>query len=1038
MAEFSINNPNGYLAGPLGSFRVYGADGRLKAIGAGGGGGATWGTITGDILNQTDLINYIASQTGSGFVPETRTLTINGVTYDLSADRTWTLPTGGTVTDVTGTGTVSGLTLTGTGTTSVTLTLGGSLVLVASDITTALGYTPYSDTNPAGFINQTTADGLYYPLSSNPSNYVTSSSLTTILSNYLTTSAAASTYLTITNAATTYQPIFTTQNGLTYGAGVLELGGTLLVDTNIDGASGVYQLNFTDLHSSTNTARESFSFETQDGGNTAQLVLNSQNSKSRFYQVHAATGDESSIELLGTELRVKTPDYTTATNGDVLTLLDNTTGAAEWQTPTGGGGGILHGTASGTDTYTVTITGATAYADGDAYLIRFTNGNTTSATLDINGFGAVDLYRNNDGALIGGDIVDGGEMLCIYNSTTNRFQVIGTAPNTLLGYVTNGESITITKGQAVYAFSGTGDRMVVKLANNTGDATSAQTVGLVLSTSIGANQKGLIMLQGLLDGLNILPDTTWDDGDPVYLGATAGSITKTKPYAPNHLVYLGVVTTASNGNSGRMYVKVQNGYELDELHNVQAQSPTVNDVLYFFGGTPGQWKTASLSTILGYTPQAQLNGTGFVTASGTTISYDNTAYAPLASPAFTGTPTAPTAATGTNTTQIATTAFVQSAAILSANQISIFGDGSNGAGTITGAISLTEDTYYTDLTISGAGAIDLAGYRLFVNGTLDLSNAGSNAISNNGYVGASSTGAIGASNGSAGTFGRGGYGVTTSGYYSGGSGGNVLYRGGNGGTGASANTNNAVAGSQTAQAASPVTGGAGGSGGEGGDSTIGTGAVGGAGQAIAAGTFVVRTFVPNLAFLSRTTQNTTGTIATSQAVGGRHGGGGGGGGSSAVASGGGGGAGGGGGGNTIVYARNIIVGAGTASDAIASRGGNGGSGFSVTFNNTAGSGGAGAGGGGYVYLVYGTITGGSFTFVSANGGTGGNGGNGLGTGTGGQGGQGGSGGRITAICLGNNTITQVNGTGNSGAIPAIPTTTAGSAGGAGGTCTFSS
>jgi hypothetical protein len=139
---------------------------------------------------------------------------------------------------------------------------------------------------------------------------------------------------------------------------------------------------------------------------------------------------------------------------------------------------------------------------------------------------------------------------------------------------------------------------------------------LVLSTSIAANQKGLIMMQGLLDGLNILPDTTWDDGDPVYLGPTAGSITKTKPYAPNHLVYLGVVTTASNGNAGRMYVKVQNGYELDELHNVQAQSPTVNDVLYFFGGSPGQWKTASLSTILGYTPVPDsrtltINGTSY-------------------------------------------------------------------------------------------------------------------------------------------------------------------------------------------------------------------------------------------------------------------------------------------------------------------------------------------------------------------------------------------------------------------------------------------
>lgn len=39
----------------------------------------------------------------------------------------------------------------------------------------------------------------------------------------------------------------------------------------------------------------------------------------------------------------------------------------------------------------------------------------------------------------------------------------------------------------------------------------------------------------------------------------------------------------------------------------------------------------------------------------------NSTYAPLASPSLTGNPTAPTAATGTNTTQIATTAFVQGA-----------------------------------------------------------------------------------------------------------------------------------------------------------------------------------------------------------------------------------------------------------------------------------------------------------------------------------------------------------------------------------------
>lgn len=265
------------------------------------------------------------------------------------------------------------------------------------------------------------------------------------------------------------------------------------------------------------------------------------------------------------------------------------------------GGGIQHATASGTDTYTASITGVTSYTDGDSYLIRFTNGNTTGATLNINSIGAVDLYRNNDGPVIGGDIEAGAEMLVVYNSSIPAWQAIGTSPNTIIAYVTNADSVAITKGMPVYAFGGTGDRMTVKRAYNTTDATSAQTVGLVMSTSIAANQKGFIMLQGLLTGLSILPTSTWADGDPVYLGATAGTITKVKPYAPNHLVYLGFVTTASPGAAGRMYVRVQNGYELDELHNVQAQSPALKDTLWY-DTSVNQWKTASLATILGFTP----------------------------------------------------------------------------------------------------------------------------------------------------------------------------------------------------------------------------------------------------------------------------------------------------------------------------------------------------------------------------------------------------------------------------------------------------
>jgi len=293
------------------------------------------------------------------------------------------------------------------------------------------------------------------------------------------------------------------------------------------------------------------------------------------------------VNALAAEASITSPNLTTSTTFEIPNKSGTQTFAM--LSDLTGGGGITKATAAGTDTYTTTITGVTGYADGDTYLIRFTNGNTTAATLNINTLGAKSLFRNNDGALIGGDIWDGAEMLCVFNSTLDGFQCIGTSPNSLFAYVTNAESVSITKGQVVYAFGGTGDRMTVKLANNTSDATSARTVGVVFSSSIAANQKGVIILQGLIDGLSIL-GSPFVDGDSVYLGATNGAITRTKPFAPNHLVYVATVTTASAGSAGRMYVKVQNGYELDELHDVSAQNPNDGDLLKY-NTTTSLWET---------------------------------------------------------------------------------------------------------------------------------------------------------------------------------------------------------------------------------------------------------------------------------------------------------------------------------------------------------------------------------------------------------------------------------------------------------------
>ena len=162
---------------------------------------------------------------------------------------------------------------------------------------------------------------------------------------------------------------------------------------------------------------------------------------------------------------------------------------------------------------------------------------------------------------------------------------------TLTATVTNAESTTITKGQVVYAFGATGNRMSVKLAYNTGDATSAKTVGIVSDASIAANGTGTITLVGVVDGLTL---GAYTEGDQLYLGATAGSLTSTKPYAPNHLVYVGIVERANNGN-GQLYVRVQNGYELNELHDVQITTPPSAGALLVYDATNALWKAARLT-----------------------------------------------------------------------------------------------------------------------------------------------------------------------------------------------------------------------------------------------------------------------------------------------------------------------------------------------------------------------------------------------------------------------------------------------------------
>ncbi len=146
-------------------------------------------------------------------------------------------------------------------------------------------------------------------------------------------------------------------------------------------------------------------------------------------------------------------------------------------------------------------------------------------------------------------------------------------------YCYNADSVTLTKGTPVYIFGGQGSQVSIKRALNTSDATSARTLGLV-SESIASGASGYVCTYGVLQGIDT---SAYNEGDILYLGATAGTLTTTQPYAPNHYVFVGVVIKDDVG--GEIWVRPQNGYELDEIHNVDLVTtpPASGDFLKYNG-----------------------------------------------------------------------------------------------------------------------------------------------------------------------------------------------------------------------------------------------------------------------------------------------------------------------------------------------------------------------------------------------------------------------------------------------------------------------
>ena len=220
-------------------------------------------------------------------------------------------------------------------------------------------------------------------------------------------------------------------------------------------------------------------------------------------------------------------------------------------------------------------------------------GLSSSRTITINGV-TYDLTANRSWSAlpIGGTA---GQLLAKVDGTDYNAQWVNEAPaasytSQVKHQVKAGQAIT--KGQAVYVSSADGTNMIVSKASNATEGTSSKTMGLLEST-VSTNGFTNVIAEGLLSGLNT---NGANAGDPVWLGTDGNLIygLLNKPLAPAHLVFIGVVTRA-NANNGEIFVKVQNGFELDELHDLSVKNASDGDMIKYVAST-GLWTKIAAST----------------------------------------------------------------------------------------------------------------------------------------------------------------------------------------------------------------------------------------------------------------------------------------------------------------------------------------------------------------------------------------------------------------------------------------------------------
>ncbi len=135
-------------------------------------------------------------------------------------------------------------------------------------------------------------------------------------------------------------------------------------------------------------------------------------------------------------------------------------------------------------------------------------------------------------------------------------------------YCKNMSGAQINKGTVVRITGAVGDNPLIGVASLLTEGQSANTLGIT-TENIPNDGFGLVITEGVLTGVNTDGMTA---GQLLFLGAN-GTFTTSYPVPPNHGVRLGEVLRVQQ-NQGSIYVRIDNGSELGEAHDVLDSTTT--------------------------------------------------------------------------------------------------------------------------------------------------------------------------------------------------------------------------------------------------------------------------------------------------------------------------------------------------------------------------------------------------------------------------------------------------------------------------------